>query len=644
MSKPAHQKESIPILATPRFRIASIFVLVAVCCAGAFIIVDLSRSYHQARRNYQDAIRGLELVGQLQYQMQEARRIVLYALATKDSNRQVEYADESRAADAQAGGTLKLTSHLAESAQETNVINKLERNWQTYLQVRDALIADVLEGRPKAAVDRDLAEGVPAFNAVRDDLGAVQVLFKKKSDRLLQEAEVSFQASLLRLVLMLGLTVALAAAAVKVIQKSSLLRVVRESEAQLRVSREKFETLVNSIDGVVWEADPNTFRFTFVSQQGEALLGVSPDQWIAEEGFWTERICAADRERAINRRREALRDHIPFRMEYRMAGREGKEVWVRESAAVVVDEEKPVLLRGVLVDITDQKLAEQKVKAMHEQLMVASRQAGMAEVATGVLHNVGNVLNSVNVSVNVLHDHLKQSKLSTLSKVASQLRRPVADLKKYLFTDPKGKLIPKYLIDVTEHLEKERQSLLRETGELTENISHIKEIVAMQQTYARVSGLTETLPIVALVEEALQMSRTSFDRHKIDIVREFQEVPPVVVDRHKVLQILVNLVSNAKDALHATDREDKRLVLKVVPNGNNRVRLTFSDNGAGIPRENLTRIFVHGFTTKTNGHGFGLHNAALAAKEMGGSLQAESEGPGCGASFTLELPMAGITN
>ena len=217
-------------------------------------------------------------------------------------------------------------------------------------------------------------------------------------------------------------------------------------------------------------------------------------------------------------------------------------------------------------------------------------------------------------------------------------------MKKYLFTDPKGKLIPKYLIDVTEHLEKERQSLLRETGELTENVSHIKEIVAMQQTYARVSGLTETLPIVALVEEALQMSRTSFDRHKIDIVREFQEVPPVVVDRHKVLQILVNLASNAKDALHAADREDKRLILKVGANGDNRVRVTFADNGSGIPRENLTRIFVHGFTTKTNGHGFGLHNAALAAKEMGGSLQAESEGPGCGASFTLELPMAGTTN
>src|SRR5205823_4718675 len=116
-----------------------------------------------------------------------------------------------------------------------------------------------------------------------------------------------------------------------VIQKSSLLRVVRESEAQLRVSREKFETLVNSIDGVVWESDPKTFRFTFVSQQGETLLGVSPEQWIAAEGFWTERICAADRERAINRRREALRDHIPFRMEYRMTGCEGKEVWVRES-------------------------------------------------------------------------------------------------------------------------------------------------------------------------------------------------------------------------------------------------------------------------------------------------------------------------
>jgi PAS domain S-box-containing protein len=631
-------------LSDARFRMASLLVLVAVCCVGAFVIIDLSRSYHQARRNYQDAIRGLELVGQLQYQMQEARRIVLYALATKDSNKQVEYADESRAADAEAAKTLKQTLRLAESAHEATSIQQLEVDWKTYLEVRDALIADILEGRPKAAVDRDLVEGVPTFNAVRDDLRAVQVQFKGKTDRLLKEAEGSFQASLLRLILMLGLTVGLAAAAVKVIQKSSLLRVVTASEAQLRQSREKFQTLVNSIDGVVWEADPQTLRFTFVSQQGEALLGLPLDSWTDTENFWIDHLDPHDRDRAVNRRREAVTDRKPFRMEYRMITGNKQEIWVRESAAILVEQDEPVLLRGVLVDITDQKLAEQKVKAMHEQLVEASRQAGMAEVATGVLHNVGNVLNSVNVSVNIVHDKLRQSKLATLVKVVSQLRMKAVDLKKYLFSDPKGSLIPKYLLDATELLEKERQSLIRETAELAENVSHIKEIVAMQQTYAKVGGLVETLPLVSLIEDALHINVAAFDRHRIEIVREFQEVPPVAVDRHKLLQILVNLATNAKDALDASERSDKRLLLQVAANGDKRVRVTFADNGVGIPPENLTRIFVHGFTTKSNGHGFGLHNAALAAKEMGGSLIAHSEGPGRGASFTLELPMAGMEN
>jgi PAS domain S-box-containing protein len=637
-------KKVSPAPKPSRFRFASILVLVAVCSVAAFVIFDMSRSYHQARRNYQDAIRGLELVGQLQYQMQEARRIVLYALATRDSSKQVEYADQSRAADAQAARTLKESSGLAATSEEAASLRQLETHWKAYLGIRDALIADVLEGRPKIAVDRDLLEGVPAFNAVRDDLAAAQVLFKAKADRLLQEAEVSFRASLLRLILMLVLTVSLAAAAVKVIQKSSLLQVVTASESQLRKSREKFETLVNSIDGVVWEADPYTFRFTFVSRQGEALLGLPLEDWTGKNGFWVDRLSPKDGDSVVKRRREAVADQKPYRTEYRMIAGDGREVWVRESTAVLVEQGTAVLLRGVFVDVTDQKAAEQKVKAMHEELVVASRQAGMAEVATGVLHNVGNVLNSVNVSVGVVHDQLRQSKLSNLTKVVSLLNQKSVDLKKYLFTDPKGKLIPKYIIDATEHLEKERQSLLRETGELAENVSHIKEIVAMQQTYAKVGGLVETLPIAKLIDDALQMNVAAFDRHRIEVVREFQDVPPVAVDRHKLLQILVNLTANAKDALSASVRDDKQLLLKVSANGDNRVRVVVADNGVGIPTENLTRVFVHGFTTKSDGHGFGLHNAALAAKEMGGSLVAQSEGAGKGASFTLELPIAETTN
>ena len=129
-------------------------------------------------------------------------------------------------------------------------------------------------------------------------------------------------------------------------------------------------------------------------------------------------------------------------------------------------------------------------------------------------------------------------------------------------------------------------------------------------------------------------------RDKIIVRREFDAVPPVRVDRHKVLQILVNLFRNARHACTPATGDDKVLTLRVGMHDNGRVKFAVCDNGVGIAPENLTRIFAHGFTTKTDGHGFGLHSGANAAKEMGGSLQAYSDGPGHGADFILELPIA----
>jgi len=152
--------------------------------------------------------------------------------------------------------------------------------------------------------------------------------------------------------------------------------------------------------------------------------------------------------------------------------------------------------------------------------------------------------------------------------------------------------------------------------------------------------MTEDLSVAGLIEDALQMNAGAFLRHGVTVRREFQNVPAVRVDRHKVLQVLVNLFRNAKYSLDEAAPPEKILNLGVAMNGDGKVKITVRDNGIGIPRENLTRIFGHGFTTKRDGHGFGLHSGALAAKEMGGSLHADSEGIGKGAVFVLELPVA----
>lgn len=309
---------------------------------------------------------------------------------------------------------------------------------------------------------------------------------------------------------------------------------------------------------------------------------------------------------------------------------------------------------GVLIDGFNEMLAQiqerdanlekrvaertQQLEETHKQLVVTSRQAGMAEVATSVLHNVGNVLNSVNVTASMLLDQNKRSKASQLEKVSALLEENSADLGTFLANDPRGKQIPGYIKQLGQHLLTERQNAMKELETLRKNIEHIKDIVAMQQNYAKVSGVSETVKITDLVEDALHMNAGALSRHDVRVIREYKCAPEITVEKHKVLQILVNLIRNAKYACDESNRPEKQMTLRV-SNGDDKVRIAVIDNGIGIPPENMVRIFNHGFTTRKTGHGFGLHSGALAAREMGGDLTADSQGVGMGATFTLELPL-----
>jgi PAS domain S-box-containing protein len=318
---------------------------------------------------------------------------------------------------------------------------------------------------------------------------------------------------------------------------------------------------------------------------------------------------------------------------------DGRELWSHTTKMPWRDGKGRIIgTFGISTDLTAMKAAEAELEVAHQRLLETARQAGMAEVATSVLHNVGNVLNSVNVASACVADRVRKSKGATLSRVVGLLREHESDLAAFFTSDLRAKQLPAFLGQLADHLATERAAALQELGQLQKNIEHIKEIVAMQQEYAHVSGVTETLQITDLIEDTLRMNEGSFVRHNLRVVREFAAVPPVTVEKHKVLQILVNLVRNAKQACDATEETDKTMTLRVF-NGDGRVKISVSDNGIGIPPENFARIFNHGFTTKKGGHGFGLHSCALAASEMGGSLHMHSDGLGHGATFTIELPV-----
>ncbi|MET0404746.1 MAG: ATP-binding protein [Cystobacter sp.] len=290
-------------------------------------------------------------------------------------------------------------------------------------------------------------------------------------------------------------------------------------------------------------------------------------------------------------------------------------------------------------DITERKEVEAKLGELHRGMMEVSRQAGMAEMATGVLHNVGNMFNSVNVSASLVLERLQGSRATGLMRAADLLREHEANLRAFLEADARGRQLPQYLATASRHLVQEQEALMTEMRELLRNVEHIRSMVSLQQENARVVGRVESVLVSALIEDALRLHLDAFERLGIRVHREYGELTSVPLDRHRLLQILVNLLGNARHALEESRHETRRLTLRARREGEEWLRIEVEDNGVGISPENMARMFSHGFTTKKDGHGFGLHSSARAAEAMHGRLRCHSAGEGHGACFTLELPL-----
>lgn len=283
----------------------------------------------------------------------------------------------------------------------------------------------------------------------------------------------------------------------------------------------------------------------------------------------------------------------------------------------------------------------EKLAASRAAVVKTARSAGMSEIATGILHNVGNVLNSVNVSATLVSDRFKTSKLSKLQRLSSMVEEHGDQLGEFISNHPKGKHVGPYLTEVTHLMEVEQESIIEELGVLNAGIEHIRSLVSSQQEYAGHNELRESVDLAEQVLLALELANQAQDEGpRLQIEQEFDELPRVLADRHKLTEILVNLITNARQATEAGATTAPRVFLRTrLDAACARVRIEVQDNGIGIPREDVDRVFNHGFTTKTDGHGFGLHAAANAATEMRGSLSVHSDGPETGATFVLELPL-----
>lgn len=308
-----------------------------------------------------------------------------------------------------------------------------------------------------------------------------------------------------------------------------------------------------------------------------------------------------------------------------------KEIGERERA-----EREIRRYRDHLEELVRERTAE--LANAQSRLVELSRRAGMAEVASGVLHNVGNVMNSVNVGASVTRDAVRKLPVERLAAVCDLLDANAASIGRFIERDPTGSRIPRYLRALADALLDDKAAVLENAERMLEHLEHMKKIIDAQQSYAKATGVTEVCTLVEIVETAIAIAEAGLESCSIEIVREFRELRPMTVDRHQILQIVVNLISNAKHALESGRETDRRLTIRIDADDGT-ARIEVEDNGVGIAPDHLQKIFNHGFTTKKDGHGFGLHNCANAARQMGGSLTAASDGEHRGAKFVLSIPI-----
>jgi PAS domain S-box-containing protein len=416
-----------------------------------------------------------------------------------------------------------------------------------------------------------------------------------------------------------------------------------QTDGILANDRELLRALLDNSPDHIYFKDTQS-RFIKSSAKQALQFGMStPDGLVGKSDFdvFSDEHARA----AFEDEQEVIRTGLP------MIGKVEKETWIDGRPDTwALTTKMPLRNRdgeivgtfGITKDISELKEAERRIADVHKQLLEASRLAGMAEIATNVLHNVGNVLNSVNVSAALVSSRLQNSKLKGLARAVQLMDSHADDLGEFLTRDARGKLLPGYLRGLAQALEGEHEAMAEELGVLGKSIDHIKKVVASQQSYAGASQVVESLKIDELLDDALRMNAGAVTRHQVRVVKNIPELPALPLDRHRLLQILVNLIDNAKQAMNEAPDESPCLTIGAalvnVADGR-ALRITVADNGEGIAPENLIRVFALGFTTRKNGHGFGLHSCVLFAQEMGGTLTACSDGLGHGATFVLEIPI-----
>jgi PAS domain S-box-containing protein len=367
------------------------------------------------------------------------------------------------------------------------------------------------------------------------------------------------------------------------------------------------------------------------------IFGENPFAFRPTADDWLAHVHPEDRDRVRESAGSATRARSSPSIQYRIIRPDGAIRHIQSIASIACEEGDPVRITGMVMDVTERVDAEAREQALQQQLLKRSHRAGMAEIAIGILHNVGNVLNSLGIASSTARRELKALRLDRLHEASSMIYSNRAGLATYLSEDTRGKHLPALLPALSAQLAANAQAVRMELDNFDQLLQHLREIVNTQQAFAQVGALRERIKLQELVEFSLLTQAQALDG--IEVIRVFDDAPPVETERHKLLQILVNLISNARDAVRAgSASEPKRITVRLSQESKYAV-LSVEDTGIGMSAEVISQLWEFGRTTKTSGHGFGLHNSANVAREIGATLDAQSDGPNRGSRFTLRLPI-----
>lgn len=439
---------------------------------------------------------------------------------------------------------------------------------------------------------------------------------------------------------------------------------------RLRTERERDEerrrnnTLLSNMPGMAYRCDIDPDRkMLFVSEGCRALTGYSRKALSGKTPF-SDLIHKSDRTKVERQIKKALQEKTRFQATYRLKCKDDTVKWVWEQGLGIYDEAGDLIaIEGFITDVSEQVRVKSNLQKHKEKLNdmvrkrtqtldqrnteleneVAVRRQAQAkeqisrEIATTSLHNVGNVINSVNIASEGMLRTLKSSKLSSLNRVAKMIQENSENPCEYFCEDPKGKLIPEFIIHLTQAVQEEHAELQEEISNMLRQVRLIKEVTAGQQSLARTKQESVSFKLSRLVDSVARIQLAFGWGRSVDVIKDFEVPGYLHAPRTPIVHILINLIKNAKEALLDNAAGDRIMRFRIWKEAES-LYLSISENGLGIEPEALKNLFTFGFTTKNDGHGFGLHYCKNIMTNLGGEISVASEGPGKGSTFTLRFP------